>query len=478
MILLQVLRQDTVSKDNYAYIDPNNQQCIFTLGRRGTGKSFNDEAITTAFYERGLTVLDLWASDNFENAFWVIDKEDLKKKRFPITILAPESLIIKQEQLDRFNEFIYTEDEFYKKHPDKIYNCVYPQLKPAYERGKEWVKIVKLPAPTAKPDSEQNKMIVKIIENTILDCRQNRRFMVFNPRAFPNEMHMYRTLEVIFRSLGDIADRHFLKLNPQDVGKTSRDQMTPQEKSWHKMVVLIREMGELAPAKLKGDRTGESLKTKKALLQLIRKVRHYRIWVVSDWQKASDVEDSIRQQADIWILKKYTRRLGGDEWKWVFEHIRFKRQNVFDKRGFNITARKLADSNYPNLDEITEKYMYVVFGNDRIHLRKVRELKHHHKEPADHFEKITGIEFNHDMSKLQNETIQDSKATSMTDEKALHNAIYVMKKGKKKKWSEILQQLTIMQQSGEISWPKPFSELKENSISKWFNRYTQDETHD
>jgi len=477
VILLQILRHDTVVKDQLAYIDVNNQQCIFTLGRRGTGKSFNDEAITTAFYQRGFTVLDLWSSDNFENAFWVIDKEDTKKKRFPITILAPETLDIDQDQLNRFNEFSYTEEDFYKKYPDKIYNCVNPQLKPVYERGKEWIKIVKLPAPTAKLDSEQNKMIEKIIENTILECRQNRRIMVFNPKTYANETHMYRTLEIIFRSLGDIADKHFLKLKHQDLGKTSRDQMTPQEKSWHKMVVLIREMGELAPAKLKGDRTGESLKTKKALLQLIRKVRHYRIWVVADWQKASDVEDSIRQQADIWIIKKYTRRLGGDEWKWVFEYIKFKRQLVFDKRGFNQMSRSIADSGYPNLDEITDRYMYVIFGNDKISLRKVRELKHHHKEPTDNFEKITGIEFKHDYSKLQNEIIQDSKSTSKTDEKALHNAIYVMKTGNKMKWNEILQKLTIMQQSGEISWPKPFSEMKEGTIQKWFSRYLQRENH-
>jgi len=38
------------------------------------------------------------------------------------------------------------------------------------------------------------------------------------------------------------------------------------------MTVLIREFGELALSRLKGDQIGESTKVKKALLQFMRKV--------------------------------------------------------------------------------------------------------------------------------------------------------------------------------------------------------------
>jgi len=463
-----MLRTDTVHRDE-CLINLQNQQCIFTLGRRGTGKSYVDETLVTTFYEYGFTILDLWASDNFENAFWCIAKEG-EKKRFPVTILAPESLIFNQSQLDIFNGKIISREEWYKKYPLEGYPIENP---PARKESKEWIKIVKLPIPTAKIDSEQNQTIAKIIENVILDCRENRRILVFNPSAYRNESHMFRTLELIIRNLSLISEKHFVKLNPEQVGKTSRDQMTRQEKSWHKMCVLIREMGELAPAKLKGDHTGESTRVKKAILQFIRKARHYRIWVVSDWQKASDVEDAIRQQGDIWILKKYTKRLGGDEWKWFFDYISNKRRQIFESKGYGSLVRRYADSFYPNIDQLSEKYMYVVYGNDRVYLKKVESLKHHHKEPYDSFQKITGITFDHDLSQIQKGVIEDAKSSSRPDEQSLHNAVYVMrhpKKGRKMSWDEIIQKLKQMQENGEIIWNKPFGEMKKETLGKWFLR--------
>jgi len=422
--------------------------------------------------------LDLWASDNYENAFWCIPRED-GKTRYPVTLLVPDALTTNQEQLDQFNGVNYTEEQFLKRNPGKLFNCVYPPKKPIYERGIEWLKIVRLPAPTAKPDSEINETIVKIIENTILECRKDRRILVFNPLAFRNETQMYRTLELIVRNLNNVAEKHFQKIEPKDVGKQTRDQLTKVERSWDKMCVLIREMGELAPAKLKGDKSGQSLLTKKAILQFIRKVRHHRIWIISDWQKATDVEDAIRQQGDIWILKKYTRRLGGDEWKWAFDHIEKKRNTIFQYRGNTPKARYIADSNYPQIDELNQEFMYVIFGNDKIELCEVPKLKHRHKEPSDSFAKITGVEFGYDQTKLQQGIMEDSKNTGRIDEKALYNAIYVMrhpKTGKKKKWDDILHELAGLQTKGEISWNKRFVDVKENTISKWFTRSSRDNT--
>jgi len=128
---------------------------------------------------------------------------------------------------------------------------------------------------------------------------------------------------------------------------------------------------------------------------------------------------------------------------------------------------------YPNIDELSEKYMYVVYGNDKVHLKKVQPLKHHHKEPYDSFQKFTGITFDHDLSQIQKGVIEDAKSSSKVDEKSLYNAVYVMrhpKKGKKKTWDEILETLKQMQESGEIVWNKSFVQMKEDSLSKWFRR--------
>jgi len=463
--------KDTTKKDNYM-INLNLQQCIYTLGRRGSGKSFCDEAFATVFYEHGITLLDLWASDNYENAFWCIPNKE-GGKAFPITLLAPESLIADQRQIDRFNNALYTKEEWNKKYPDKLFDWFYPPKKPEYERGKELFRIVKLPMSTAKFDSEQNQIILKIIENTILDCRKERRIMVFNPRAFPNETQMYRTLELIIRNLNNIADKHFIGLDPKDVGKKSKLEFTEQEKHWDKMCVLFREMGELAPAREKGDRSGESVKTKKAILQFVRKARHHRISLIADWQKSTDVVDSIRQQADIWILKRYTQRLGGEEWSWVFKYIDKIRENFFIKYGRNAGVRRALDSRWPEIGDLNDPYMYVIYSNDTVKLKKVFKLKHRHKEPFDNFSKITGIKFEHDYSQIQKDLMQNATDKPKMDEGALFNVIYIMrypKSGKKKQWDAILQKLTEMQQKGEISWSKPFNEMKPDSLRRWFNR--------
>jgi len=239
------------------------------------------------------------------------------------------------------------------------------------------------------------------------------------------------------------------------------------------MCVIIREMGELAPAKLKGDQSGESVKTKKALMQFCRKARHHRVNLLFDWQKFTDVENAIRDQSDVWCIKRYTKRLGGEDWKFFFEYIKDKRDSFFERNGRHLGQRQVIDSTWPHPSDLNEGYMYIITKNDRIILHKAWGIKHHHKEPSDSFTKITGIEFEHDSSIIAQNTINELKNTSGIDEKALHDAIFVMRspnKGKKSQWDEILQKLIKMQESGEISWHKPFSEMKPFSLSKWFRR--------
>jgi len=447
------------------------------MGRRGFGKSTYSEMVANKLFQTGWTVLDIWASDNLENAFHCInlnckdnpETECNCNKAFPITLLAPENITFDQTAVDRFNKQIYTQNEWYERFPDKNFDLINPPLKPESKRPKELVKIAKLPKPTQTFDTEQNRKIAKILEQIVLDCRKERRIMVFNPKMYPDEKDSFRTLEVIVRKLNDIAYRHFHKLTPQDVGKTSRSEMTNQEKCYDKMVVLIREMGEVAPSsKLKSDSSGESVKVKKSLLQMVRKLRHHQISLLTDFQNYFDIESSIRSQLDLLTLVNTTKRLGGDELKWVFDEI--EKRNSAIKSKYGRKGIEYARKWSPLVNELKQGQAYVVYPNDHIRLWDIPMPPFHHKNPDEKWEEITGIHF--DWTK---ETISNNNENSgKTDEKLLFSLIYEKrnpKTGKALKWQEVIDYLALEQQKGAIVWDKPFSEMKVPTLAKMFERW-------
>ena len=491
-------RPDAVDSKSRASINLNIQNMIGIFGRKGSGKSYLTEATATIYHQSGYTLLDLWSSDNWENAFWCIPKLEEhetdgfiknpnrynKRTRFEITILCSDTLRYDQSKLDRFNDKLFTEEEFYEyyKGQQKYYNCVYPQEKPKSLQGKEWIKFVSLPNPTAKFDSEINENIAKIIEDTILDCRDSGRILVFNQRAFPNETNMFRTLEIIFRNIGSIAMKNFRRLTPEEVGVSSRAEMTKKQKMHDKMVFCIREFAELAPAKLKADASGESTRVKKSLLLLCRKIRHYQISGIADWQAFNDTETSIRNNFDIFLIKKWTSRLGGEHFAFAFDKINYLRDAIFEKQNNRRVAKHIADNMYPQIELLGNRYMYFVKQDDNLKLMQVPEMKTKHKEPYDSFEKLTGVEFWFDKSSVTSSSNTSESNSARTDEKALYNAIYAMRypvKGKKYQWKDVVVKLASMQENNEVHYSKPFKEMKDDTLKKWFGRvakrYEKDE---
>lgn len=232
------------------------------------------------------------------------------------------------------------------------------------------------------------------------------------------------------------------------------------------MTVLIREFGELALSRLKGDQIGESTKVKKALLQFMRKVRHYQISVITDWQKTEDVESSIRNHADIWILKRITQRLAGNGC--LIKSLTV--DGILERFIFSKKAFRWANSVCPPIDKLGQKWMYVVHGDDTAKLPSVPEVKHQHKEPWMIFEKITGINFKHQEN---NEPDELSAIIQIPNKKLVYYLIFEKRNPKSDKpwsWKKIHEFLIQEQEKGTIIWEKPFNTMKLYSLSKWFER--------
>jgi len=445
------IRKDTVEREvNGKIINTDKQNLIGILGIRGSGKSVLGEALLERYYERGYTCLDLWSAPNLENAFWIFAKKG-HKKRIPVTILAPESFIMPEARVDRFNgKFVYTRESL--------------------------VKFVKLPTPTKKADSEVNDRILEILINTIIECRNKRRILVFNQFMFPNETEMFIVLEILMRNLITISDNYFKSIKPEEVGVKTKDDMDDKDKNYHKMCFLIRESAELAPAMLKGDKSGESTRIKKALLKFVRLARHSNIDGILDYQNASDLSAPIRNQIDIWFVKRWTKELGGEHFDYVFRSVKEKRDRIFNEMGYNDEAFMFADSACPPIEKLTYYWFYVVKSGDTPRLKRVPELHIRHKEPDDKWWDITEIpiKFNRELITRTN-TTSNSKLTR-NDEKILYVTIEPFrnpKKRKKKTWDEIQQILVEKQKNGEIDWHKDFKEMKALSISKFYRRMTE-----
>ncbi len=441
------LRTDTVeSTKNQTIINLLKQNLIGILGLRGAGKSWLGEALLMKYYDAGFTCLDIWSAPNLENAFWIFAKEG-HKKRIPISILAPDSFIIPEARVDKFNGNYLTKEPL--------------------------IKFIRLPSPTKKTDSEQNERILEILINTIMECRDHKRILVFNPFMFPNETEMFRILEILMRNLITISNNYFDAIEPTDVGKDSEDEMTIKELTHHKMVFLIREFGEVAPARLKGDKSGESTLIKKALLKFVRLARHSNIDGIIDYQNASDVDSSIRNQINIWMIKTWTPELAGESFEYFFRQVEAKRKMIFENRGYTNSAFQYANSFFPPIERLTQKYYYFVKRGLTPKLKTVPELKIRHKEPKEKWWKITDIPIKFDQEMLSRTTTQNPIRTSKNNERMVYFTLKELKsrKGKEKlDWIKVCQNMNERQKNGDIIYHLDFATVKIGTISKAWTR--------
>ncbi len=496
------LRTDTVEKQKEDKpVDYDRQQICFGLAVRGEGKSQLMEAEVSKEFFAGFTPLDLHAPPNLENGFWAVPNlnpdenlsmDELKKvyKKYckdpqpfikdgnpiPITIFCSESLVWDETARMKYNGMFYTEEEWNEEHPDKIFNLIYPPIKPARKQGRELVRFVVLPQVTKKEDSETNLKAVEIITKTILENRVERRIGVLNRMSFGTENQYFWTMELIHRSLYAICEQHFGIKVPEDFGLEKYSEMKPWQLRWNRLTVFHRELSDLAPAKLKADKSGESTPVKKSLLGFARICRHWEIDWFADWQHNNSVEGGIRDQADNWFFKKYNRDLGGEDKKGVFDRITYLRDAIITKGKNSKIAHQIANSIFPKLEELGKKYFYCKFLSGNLRLFKVPKLVHQHKEPWMKFEEVTGIWLHHDKSKIQTESAVTSLKVSKSDEMAVFNIMWTLKNpanGKFKGWKYLQDKLIEHQENKTINYPQQFREISNPTLQKKYQRLAE-----
>lgn len=498
------------------YIIPSHEQFVtITVGQRGQGKSATQERLLEELFKEGWTCFDAWSA-GFESMFYCVNldckkrreeetnelKEKLElalnekndelinlltdeynrkknelgctcSKQFPITILCSEAIDIDQRSIDIINGKFYTKQEWVKKMRKQgemlvEYDNLHPPEKSSSERT-EWIRVVKLPFPSKTEMTEVNQEIINLFEKALLDARKERRILCYVPSLFPTDYARYRTIAVIVSNLPKITAKHFQALyEGKDINKP-KSQWNKHQKNHHRLVMLMRELAEIAPSRMKTNEFANL--TKRAILSIIYTSRHSGVSILSDVQKVESVFSEVRAMTNSIIIKRSTPALLGDDLKDIKKRIEILQDKLFEKFGRSDEARQFVYSKYPPLEKLNKNYCYVLYDDDFLEKWHIPSTLHHKKQEDDSFEKLTGFryEINEESIKSHNSKKDTGKTAQVNADKELFDFI---KKSREQNigWKQIKEKLVEEQAKGKFTKQESFKDKDHNSIGKWFKR--------
>ena len=201
-------------------------------------------------------------------------------RAYPILWIVPDYVKVDQSSLDSFNGVYWKDIAEYKSHFIEI-TTEQKQLllqgklrKPKELLSKSLLQVRYVTSPTT---ASKKEVFAKQFSEIALEARMQRRIVVMNPAIFDG-MDKFDTLTEIIRQIPHLMNKSglFKPLTEKDVGKP-RKYWTNQQKSWHKVAIVINELRSVAPSsRLSGER--DSSKSKKAIYDYIPEARHMKTW--------------------------------------------------------------------------------------------------------------------------------------------------------------------------------------------------------
>jgi len=256
------------------------------------------------------------------------------------------------------------------------------------------------------------------------------------------------------------------------------------KKSKHKIVIVLGEVKTLSPSsKLSGEK-GSGV-TKKAIYDMIGEARHWGVWLLSDYQSPEDLFSGVKSQADIFIIKRGTPKILGDDWGHLFDPkkspILQKRDRIFYANGgINGLSMTIADKKWPIIQRLPDNQGYIHFDDENVRLVEFEGACWHHKHTKDHFTKDFGIQMPDEL--IENLLVQIEKTGPQTKEKGrsakkrkeLKNDLYEKvdyhKNTKKMKYDEIHKKL-LEDFNDDEEMIDLIQNIKPESLSENFRRW-------
>jgi len=418
-------------------------------------------------------------------------------RAYPILVAVPDYVEFVQESVDRFNGAYFRD----LKHYSQYFKEITAEEKKVLEEGKLLIPnkfkprpLIKIAHFTTPTSSERKKKFNDEFTKIILDARKEHRIVVMNPSLFEGEMDKFDTLAEIFRMIPYLMTRsgYFKPLTVKDVGK-AREYWTKKQKSWGKVVIVINELRSITPSSnLHADK--ESSKSKKAVFGFVPEARHFKTWFLGDYQDPEDLYGGIKKQANLTIIKRGSRNILGDNFKWLFDKVEYGRiglarklshmtKNVekiehlraLEKRYWPL--KKYLDLRRPYVDELPDNKAYVTWYNQEIKLVTVELPSFHHRQATEDFLLDTGITWTVNIDKKpQEKTVSSNKEKKEAirikkkQKEDLIKRMRFWKETEKKDWSQIKDEVVLLQENGIIpnnNYQEKPTKYFANEYSKW-----------
>lgn len=345
-------------------------------------------------------------------------------KAYPIVWIVPDYIKIDQTSLDKFNGCFWKDISEYKQYFFEITSVEKKLLqegnlrKPKEVCPKPLIIVKYVTPPTT---SSKKETFSKQFTDIVVNARKERRIVVMNPIIFEG-MDKFDTLTEIIRLIPYLMNKSgfFKPLTEAEVCK-ERKYWTNQQKSWHKVAIVINELRSVAPSsRLSGER--DSSKSKKAIYDYVPEARHMKTWFLGDFQNPEDLYPGVRYQANVVVIKRASRSILGSDWSWLFDKI------IRDRLGFlrkklhkdiyrpedawkyekHPKVRAFLDNRRPKIDELPDNKGYVTFPNGEIKLQRFEMPSFHHKTSLEDFALDTGIIW----KIIKNKKIEETKEKS------------------------------------------------------------------
>lgn len=467
---LLLLKGQSRKEINYAdgWLDVNEPQVVFFQGKRKAGKGVAIANCIEEMYKAGFTILHLWAARNNENWYYALTKncrdtwnawrkqnsekpEDEQKeeplhcdchKPIPISVMVPFDIYeeMNKVEINQFNGINWSSWEEYEE-AYKNY------LTDEYIPKEDWVDITQIAKPlNLQPKKPLIKMkpfhipkginepvFWKEFTDLVLEARRERRIVVMNPMMFEDGNDKFRTVEFILRNIRKLTMKHFKPLTAKDVGEKTREDMSVLQKGHHKLLMVLGEMKTLSPSSKLSGESGSGV-TKKALYDMIGEARHWGIWLLGDYQSPEDLFSGVKHMADLFVIKRGTPKLLGDDWGHLFHKdgpILSKREKYFNKyMGVNALSLSRADRDYPIVQQLPDTHGYVCIDEENVFLQKFDMVNWHHKHTKDNFSKDFGINLPDSLIDKVDDPLRKSSSTSSKtkksgkEKKKIKNSIY------------------------------------------------------
>lgn len=410
-------------------------------------------------------------------------------KSYPIIWIVPDYIEINQEKLDRFNKQYWKDLSEYKKYLLEITSDEKQLLlEGKLKKPKQFAPTPKILVKTITPptNSSKKEIFQKQFTDIVIQARKEKRIVVMNPAIFEFANDKFDTLAEIIRMIPYLMNKSglFSPLSESDVGKAKK-YWTKQQKSWHKVAIVINELRSVAPSsRLSGER--ESSKSKKAIYDFIPEARHMKTWFLGDYQNPEDLYAGVRYQSNIVVIKRASRNILGSDWGWLFEKIQKDRMGLLRKKGKRIERpeemwryekhpkiKKYLDDRRPKIDEMPDNIGYLTFINGEVARWRFDMPSFHHKTSLEDFQKDTGITWKVNTKKTPKESSTTNSHQKKKFKENILNKIHHMHVNDGKSFKVIKDELVQMQTDGII--PNMGYEDKEpiyfnNLWNRWKNK--------